>query len=164
MPFRPCSFTQLWILQRRLLYILHIIANLAHSNNNFYVCFYILVNNKYASKKNANIYIRWRLKPRKTQLFNHGEKHIYWLQNRGGTNSLIIFLLFLRFWMLSPLQRLGEFLQKPSKTNERLWWGYDVAPSGGRHLKKKNKFSSSKKAIKQSDKEFLRQVLEIESD
>ena len=33
-----------------------------------------------------------------------------------------------------------------------------MAPSGGRHLKKKNKFSSSKKAIKQSDKEFLRQL------
>ena len=33
--------------QRRLLYILHTIANLAHSNNDFYVCFYILVNNTY---------------------------------------------------------------------------------------------------------------------
>ena len=114
------------------------------------MCFYILVNNTYIrQQKNANRYIRWRLKPRKTQLFNHGEKHIYWLQT-------IIFLLFFRFWMLSPLQRLEEFLQKPSKTNERLWWGYDVAPSGGRHLKKKKQIF----LVEESYKAVWQRVLE----
>ena len=82
-------------------------------------------------QKNANRYIRWRLKPRKTQLFNHGEKHIYWLQTRGGTNSSIIFLLFFRFWMLSPPPEIGRVPPKTIKNKRTslmgvwcgtIWW------------------------------------------
>ena len=79
---------------------------------------------------------------------------------------------FFSFWMLSPIFQDWETdWRVPPKTikNKRTsLMGYDVAPSGGRHLKKKNKFrrrSFPKKAIKQSDKEFSRQVyLAIESD